>query len=84
MTASFDLSYNVLYGNSGTSKNKGTSLWNFALTLDSENFATAYRSTELEKGGSSEHDKLRRRRSTKLTIPPSSNAHNIRQALSTA
>jgi len=30
MGASFDLSYTVLYGNSCTFKNKGTSLWNFA------------------------------------------------------
>jgi len=29
MGASFHLSYTVLKGNSGISKNKGTSLWNF-------------------------------------------------------
>jgi len=30
MGASFHISYTVLYGNSGTFKNRGTSLWNFA------------------------------------------------------
>jgi len=45
--------------------------------------------TLLEKGGCSEHDKLNRRRSTKLTIPPSSDArplvyHSNHQALSRA
>ena len=46
--------------------------------------------TWLEKGGRSEHDKLDCRRSTKLTIPPSSDAALLyfitgdRQALSTA
>jgi len=46
-------------------------------------------STQLEKGGRSERDKLHRRRSTKLTIPPSSDAHPLayhsnHEALSTA
>ena len=68
-----------------------TSLWNFF--LKSESFATAYSrssnvlSTSLEKGGPSERDKLGRRRSTKLTVPPSSDARphrRDRQALSTA
>ena len=46
-------------------------------------------STYLEKGGRSERDKLNRRQSAKLTVPPSSNApplvyHSNHQALSTA
>ena len=47
-------------------------------------------STWLEKGGSSERDKLDRRRSTKLIIPPSSDSRPLqfitgdRQALSAA
>jgi len=38
MGASFDLSWTVLSGNSGTSKNKGTSLWNFATKSGLEKF----------------------------------------------
>jgi len=56
--------------------------------------ATAYRSSKrvidlARHGGHPERDKLDRRRSTKLTVPPSSDArplvyHTIREALSTA
>ena len=63
-------------------------------TLDVEDFATACRSSKrvinlAREGGRSERDKLRRRRSAKLIIPPSSDARPLvyrtdRQALSTA
>jgi len=51
----------------------------FSQTSDLENFAIAYRSPKhvinsAEKGGRSERDKLDRRWSTKLTIPPSCDA----------
>jgi len=62
-------------------QNKGTSLGNFAtnsglfspLYIDCRNVL----STKLKKGGRSERDKLDRRRSTKLTIPPSSDARPL-------
>ena len=57
-------------------------------------FSSAYRSWKrvidfARQGGRSERDKLDRRRSTELTIPPSSDArpqvyHSDRQALSTS
>jgi len=47
MWASFHPSYTVLKRNSVTSKNKGTSIWNFVLNSGLENFATAYRSSKL-------------------------------------
>jgi len=78
--AAYYLSYTVLTGNLGIFKNKGTSLWNFAPNTGLKgNFASAYRSSKrvidlLEKGGRSERDKLDRRRSTELTVPPSSDA----------
>jgi len=82
MVASFHLSYTTLKGNSGISKNKGTSPGTLSKTPDSENFATAYRSrkvlsTQLEKGGRSERDKLERRQSSKLTMPSSSDARPL-------
>jgi len=61
---------------------------------DLENFVPTYRSWKrvvdlARHGGRSERDKLDRRRSTKLTVPPSSDARPVvyrsdRQALSTA
>jgi len=44
-----------------------------SLTPDLNSFATARRSSKrvINKGGRSEHDKLDRRRSAELTIPPS-------------
>jgi len=63
-------------------------------TPDLQNFASAYRSSKRVidlawQGGCSERDKLDRRRSAKLTVPPSSDArplvyHSSHQALSTA
>jgi len=51
-------------------------------TLDLENFATTYRSPKrvinlAEKGERTERDKLDRRWSTKLTIPPNSDARPL-------
>ena len=98
MGASFDLSYTVLSGNSVISKNKGTSLWSLELCstfghkispryIDLLNVYVL--STWLEKGGRSGRDKLDRRRSTKLTVPPSSDSqplvyHSDRQGMSTS
>ena len=71
MGASFHLSKTAVKGNWSISNNRGTSLWNFAPScLDLENFATAYQSSKLEKGGRSEHDKLDRHGSTKTITPP--------------
>ena len=76
--------------------NKGTFLWNLFLNCRLwENFARHIHpqnvlSTSLEKGGRSECDKLDCRRSTTLTVSPSSDSrlllvyHSDRQALSTA
>ena len=63
-------------------QNKGTSIWNFFLNSGFRKFRTAYRPSKracyqlnsIEKGKRSERDKLARRRSAKLTIPPSSDA----------
>ena len=47
LAASFHLSHTVSEGKLDTSKNKGTSLWNFFLNSGLEvNFATAYRSSK--------------------------------------
>jgi len=46
MGASFHLSYTVLKGKSGISKNKGTFLRNFVPNPDVEHFASAYRSSK--------------------------------------
>jgi len=92
MGASFHPSYTVLTGNSAISKYKGTSLWNSVPNsvlmlryIDRRNVLPTW----LEKGRRSEHDKLDRHRSTKLTTPPSSDAcplvyHSNHQAVSTA
>ena len=88
--ASFHPSYTALKVNSVISKNKGTSLWNFVL-----NSGLLLRSSKrvIDLAGRrwrrAERDKLGRRRSTKLTIPPSSDArplvyHSNHQALFTA
>jgi len=73
-----ELPSTVLKGNSGIFKNKGRLLPSGTLsqTPDLENFASAHRSSKrvinlARQGGSSERDKLDRRRSTQLTIPPS-------------
>jgi len=93
--ASFHLSYTVKRKLEYL-KNKGTSLGNVVPNpgLLLRNFASVYRSSKsvivlARHGGRSERDKLDRRRSTKLTMPPSSDArplvyHNNHQALSTA
>jgi len=94
MWAFFHPSYTVLKGNPIISKNKGTSLWNFVLNsglqklqkispwhIDCRNVL----STEPEKGGRSERDKLGRRRSTKSIIRSTTIVYRTdRQALSTA
>jgi len=74
-----------------TRKNKGTSHGTLTQTPDLENFASVYRSSKrvINLVRSHERDKLDRRRSTELTIPPSSDArplvyHGNHQALSTA
>jgi len=81
MWASFHPSYTVLKGNSVISKNKSTSLWNFVLNSGLTKFRHGISIVEtcyqLEKGGRSKHDKLDRRRSTKLIIPPSSDARPL-------
>jgi len=93
--ASFHLSYTVLKGNSGISKTKVTALWNFVPNsgLQKILLRQIHRrdvfSTKFEKGGRSERDKLNRRRSSRLTIPPSFDSrpliyHSNRRALSTA
>jgi len=63
MGTSFHLSYTVLKGNFGNSKNKGTFLWNFVPNsglFDRRNLLP----TKLVKDGRSERNKLDRRRST--------------------
>jgi len=80
--ASFHTSYAVLKGNSRISKNKGTLPCGYSLSKTPDLVKILLRhidrrkvlSTELEKGGRSEREKLDRRRSTKLTTPPSSDA----------
>jgi len=82
MRAFFHPSYTVLTGNSAHFKNKGTSLWNSVPNSRQKNLLwyidrRNVLSTQHEKGGRSERDKLDRRRSTKLTIPPSSDARPL-------
>jgi len=72
MGASFHQSYTVLKGNSGIFKNIGTSLSNFVPNSQLRKFCFRLSiikmlSTLLDKGGRSEHDKLDRCQSTKLT-----------------
>jgi len=63
------LSYTVLQGNPGISKNKGKLTETLFQTMDLENFASARRpSNLLDKAGRS-GNKLDRRQSTELTIP---------------
>ena len=91
--ASFHLSYNVLKGNLGIYKNNSTSSGTLSQTPDVRNLLRRIDrrnvlSTLLDKGGRSERNKLDRRRSAKLTIPPSPDVrplvyHSNRQALST-
>jgi len=91
--ASFHLSYNVLKGNLGIYKNNSTSSGTLSQTPDVKNLLRRIDrrnvlSTLLDKGGRSERNNLDRRRSAKLTIPPSSDVrplvyHSNRQALST-
>ena len=91
--ASFHPSYTALKVNSVIYKNKGTSLWNFV--LNSGLLASVYRSSKRvidlarRRWRRAERDKLGRRRSTKMTILPSSDArplvyHSNHQALFTA
>ena len=47
MQASFDLSYSVLQGNSDICRNKDSGQWNFVLNSTFENFASAYRSSNM-------------------------------------
>jgi len=94
--AFFRLSYTVLKGKWGIFKNKGTSLWNFVPNFGLREFCFGMSIVETccrfssTKGGRSEGDKLDSRRSTKLTVSPSSDARPLefitgdRQALSTA
>jgi len=94
--AFFRLSYTVLKGKWGIFKNKGTSLWNFVPNFGLREFCFGISIVETccrfssTKGGRSEGDKLDSRRSTKLTVSPSSDARPLefitgdRQALSTA
>ena len=95
MGDSFHTSYTVLKGNSGISKIKGTSLWNFVPNYGlRENFALAYPAlihiiNLARQIRCSECDKPHHRRSTKLPIPLSSDNkplvyHSSHQALSTA
>ena len=76
-------------------QNKGSSLLTLSQTPELQNFASAYRSPKrlIDLGRerwTPERDKLDRRPSTKLTIPPSSESRPLqlitcdRQALSTA
>jgi len=83
--------YILLKGNLGNSKNKSTSLWNFV--QNSEIRKLCYSISVVEtcywEGGCSGHDKLDSYRSTKLTVPPSSDNrllvyHSIHKALSSA
>ena len=89
MEASFDQSYTVLR-KSRYLQNKGTSVWNFFLASGLlHGISIAEHAINLARhGGRWQRDKLDRRRSTKLTVPPSSDArplsyHSDRQALST-
>ena len=64
-------------------QNKGTSFWNFFLNSELRKFRHGISIVEhainvaRERWRRSERDKLGRRRSTKLTIPPSSDARPL-------
>ena len=80
---SFHPSYTVLKGNSGISKITVLPSGSLSQTPDLENFATAQRSSKRvinlarERWRRPERDKLDRRRSTMLTISPSSDARPL-------
>jgi len=82
MWASFDQSYTVLR-KFWYLQNKGTSLRNFFINSALGKFRHSISSVErvtdsaLERWTLSERDKLDRRRSAQLTIPPSSNARPL-------
>jgi len=93
MGASFRLFYTVLKGSLRTSTSKGTSLWNFVPNAGLRKVCFGIWSSKhlidlAPQGGPPiECDKLDYRRSTKLTIPPSSDNrslfyHNDQWALS--
>jgi len=93
MGASFRLFYTVLKGSLGTSTSKGTSLWNFVPNAGLRKVCFGIWSSkhlidlapqggppiECDKleAGPLECDKLDYRRSTKLTIPPSSDNRSL-------
>jgi len=89
MEASFDQYYTVttctvFEGNSGIYRNKGTSIWNFFLNSGFKKFRHHGISTvecainlARERWRRSERDKLDRRLSTELAIPPSSEARPL-------
>jgi len=89
MEASFDQYYTVttctvFEGNSGIYRNKSTSIWNFFLNSGFKKFrhhgiSTVERAINLarERWRRSERDKLDRRLSTELAIPPSSDARPL-------
>jgi len=76
MEASLDLSYSVLYQNSGIYKNTGTSLWNFVVNSGlrifrhSELIDETRHQVSSTKVGAQKRDNLDCRQSAKLTIPP--------------
>ena len=74
----FSTSPTLFYRNSGIYKDNGTSVWNFVATnseLKIIRYGVSKRVINLAReSGRSERDKLERHRSTKLTIPPSSDA----------
>ena len=86
MGASFQLSCTVLKGNSGIVKTKDAFLWNFVPNSGLEKFRFGISIVEKcyrlsGQGGRSESDKLDRRRSTMLTIPPSSDSRPLNQSI---
>jgi len=78
---SFHLSYTVLKGISGISKNKGASLWNFVRNFNLRKICFSIlivgKCHRLSSRKVDSQTKLDRRRSTKLTIPPSSDARPL-------
>jgi len=76
----------VLKGNSGIVKTKDAFLWNFVTNSGLEKFRFGISIVEKccrlgGQGGRSERDKLDRRRSTMLTIPPSSDSGPLNQSI---
>ena len=72
MGASFYLPYNVLNGNSGIFIHKGTSLWKSVSNTSPKCVIDLS-----GQGGRWDRDKLDRRRSIKLTLPPSSDSPSL-------